>query len=129
MGVKLDDLPERHRAAVLRQLSSPGGNSTAGQHTPAARADLESDLHDFILEHAHSRGWLCVHSRMDRPTTTAVGVSDFIIVTPKTVLFVEAKRPGKKTTPKQEAFLMAVRCLGWPTAVVHTQEEYLTFVK
>lgn len=66
---------------------------------------------------------------MDKPTTTAVGVSDFVLITPKTVYFVEAKKPGKKPTPKQQAFLTAVKCLGWPSAVVYSREEFLAFMQ
>ena len=85
-------------------------------------------MHDYILEYCHSRHWLAVHSRMDKPTTTALGVSDFIIVAPRFVAFVEAKRPGKKPTPKQLAFLHAIGSLGWPTAVVHSKDEFDQFI-
>lgn len=104
--------------------------TTEGQQAGrgAKNDDPESALHDFILEYAHSKGWLPVHSRMDRPSTVAVGVCDFILITPDNVYFVEAKRRGGKPTPKQQAFLTAVRCLGWPATVLHSREEFLAFM-
>jgi len=65
---------------------------------------------------------------MDKPTTTALGVSDFILVTPKSVYFIEAKRKGGKVTPKQQAFLTAIKCLGWPAAVVYSKEEFCEYM-
>ncbi len=108
----------------------------AGRSVPVEEAkgagpgpDLEADLHDSILDFCKARGWLAIHSRMDKKTTTALGVSDFIIVTPKTVLFVEAKRKGNKPTPKQRGFLMAVSALGWPNAVVYSMSEFTQWVE
>jgi hypothetical protein len=64
----------------------------------------ESDLHDQIIEECKNRGWLYVHSRMDKPTTTACGVTDFIIATTDgRTLWIECKREGVKLTPEQRA--------------------------
>jgi hypothetical protein len=90
--------------------------------------DRESELHDEILTHCRGKGWLCVHSRMDRKTTTARGVSDFIIVTPCNVYFVECKRPGQKLRPEQQAFAANIKRLGWPCATVHSLDEFLQFI-
>lgn len=91
--------------------------------TPAL--DHESDLHDHILTYCRAKGWLAVHSRMDKRTTYAVGTSDFIIVTPKTVLFIECKRRGAKMTTEQLAFRAQILKLGWPHAVVHNMDEFI----
>ena len=110
------------------QTPTPTG-STAGA-TPASGSPLsyESDLHDYILDFWHARGWLDIHSRMDRKTTTAKGVSDFILVCPAFVAFVECKRKGKEPTKEQLAFLAHVKKMGWPNAVVYSQEEFHAFI-
>jgi hypothetical protein len=103
------------------------GNSTEELRPPAGQP-AESGLHDYILEFWHARGWLAVHSRMDRKTTQAVGTSDFILVCPKTVAFVECKRAPKKPTSEQLAFLAHVRKMGWPNAIVYSIEEFHNFI-
>lgn len=128
---QITDPAKRERVRRMMELmTSPNPGATNIKPTSARDSDdLESVLHDYILKYAHDRGWLAVHSRMDLPTTTAVGTSDFILVTPRTVYFIEAKRRGGKLTPKQLAFLTAIAVLGWPQAVVHSQEEFLNFME
>lgn len=63
---------------------------------------LEGDLHDKIEEELKLRRIYYVHSRMDKPTTTKLGVTDFIIAMPGGVtLWLEAKRHGAKLTKDQ----------------------------
>jgi hypothetical protein len=114
-------------AALKNPAGGPSG-PVAASVTVRPPLDPESKLHDHILEYVHSRGWLAVHSRMDRRTTTAKGVSDFIIITPKTVYFIECKRKGGKLTKEQQAFLTAIRVLGWPEAVVYSTAEFDAFM-
>lgn len=131
MGWKVHDLPQKYQKQVLGADGCSVQLAQPAEQAQAVRSSFnrESDLHDYILDVCRARGWLAIHSRMDRPTTTALGVSDFIIVTPKTVCFVEAKRKGGKPTPKQRGFLAAVGALGWPNAIVHSQEEFEEFLK
>lgn len=88
----------------------------------------ESELHEKIAEYCRLKGWLAVHSRMDKPTTQALGVTDFIVVRPCTVLFIEVKRKGRKPTMEQLAFGAQIKKLGWPHAVVYSFQEFLNFV-
>jgi hypothetical protein len=126
MGWKLHDLPVKLRAQIEDAMAPRVKEPTVKPLGPGP--DRESDLHDDILRHCRDNGWLCVHSRMDRRSTNAVGTPDFIIVTPGTVLFVEAKMPGKKLRPEQRAFAAHIRKLGWPHATVHTFTEFLEVV-
>ena len=119
-------------AGKLGAGAGAGGAVAASSPSPrlcGPGPDLEANLHDSILEYCRARGWLAIHSRMDKPTTTALGVSDFVIVTPNTVLFVEAKRKGNKPTPKQRGFLMAVGALGWPNTVVYSMADFESWIK
>lgn len=95
--------------------------------TPEASDSLEAELHEEIMQYCRLRSWIAVHSRMDKRSTVAKGVTDFIIVTPQTVMFIECKRPGKERTEEQLAFAQAVKTLDWPYAVVHTFQEFLEF--
>ena len=63
---------------------------------------LESPLHDDIEKELKRRRWYYVHSRMDKRTTTDLGVTDFIVAIPggKT-LWLEAKRRGAKLSKDQ----------------------------
>lgn len=91
--------------------------------------EKEAELHDYGREWFHSHGWLCVESAMHKPTTTQKGVPDHIGIGPKHVVFVEYKRPGQKLRPEQQAWVHALKALGWPTAVVHTRDEFDEFMK
>ena len=89
----------------------------------------ESKLHEQIEDHCRSKGWLAVHSRLDRPTTTATGVADFLILADHgTLLVVECKRRGGKPTPTQRAFAAHCRKLGHRYALVYDYFQYLSFV-
>lgn len=103
------------------------------RHRSPAPADaqspnLESDLHEQILDYCRSKGWRAVHSRMDKKTTTDLGVPDFIISAPGRVFFIEAKRKGRKPTPEQLAFMAHVRNHGHPCGVVYSFQEFLYVV-
>lgn len=127
---------EAFNARVEATKQSRAGDTVSHRITSAKGAmpfavagpALESDLHDQIMDFCRPMGWLVVHSRMDRKTTTAKGVSDFVILTPKSVGFVEAKRKGNKPTKEQLAFLAHVKKMGWPNAVVYNLEEFKAFV-
>lgn len=103
-----------------------------------AKLSLEGDLHDDIIAYCKARGWLYVHSRMDQKTTTAVGVSDFIIfykafskVSPKgwpKLALIECKRPGKKQSPAQLAWAAHALKNGFKVHVVVSMEEFVKIV-
>jgi hypothetical protein len=90
----------------------------------------EAKLHDDIIAECRTRGWFVVHSRMDRPTTTALGVTDFIIALPAGVTWwVEAKRKGKKPTPAQMGVGVMLKHLAHRHAVVYSIEQFRELVK
>lgn len=66
----------------------------------------EKDLHEQIQEFCASKGWICIHSRYDRPATNQAGTPDCIIATDDgRTLWVELKRRGGKCSPAQNAML------------------------
>jgi hypothetical protein len=83
------------------------------------RVDRERDLHDDIETYCRMRFYLVCHSRMDRPSTIAVGFPDFVIFMPgRNVCFLEAKKRGAKATTAQFAKLAHARKLGFVAEIV-----------
>lgn len=96
---------------------------------PEADTGTESDLHDKIHAECRRRGWVVVHSRMDRPTTSACGVCDFIIFQDGgNVLCVECKSRVGKLSLDQNGFIAAMRKNGHNVQVVRSYSEFLQIV-
>ncbi len=100
--------------------------------TGQALADVkrEADLHDQILDYCKDKGWICVHSRMDRPSTNQVGTVDAIVATDDgRTLWVECKRAGGKLTPAQNAFIHWLERNHQQVCVVRSLEQFVMFTK
>lgn len=96
---------------------------------PSREAQREAKLHEEIAAECRRRGWYCVHSRIDRPTTTALGVPDFICAADGGRTFwIEAKGAKTKVTLEQAGTLQWLRSLGHVAAVVRSLEEFLNLV-
>ena len=114
---------------------NPAQNIEQNAPTCSARvtnrnADRESKLHDAILGECAVRGWAVVHSRMDRRTSQAPGVPDFIIAADggKT-WWVEAKRKGGKLSPAQRDFGFLLGHNGHELHVVYSIEDFMEVIK
>ena len=84
----------------------------------------ERDLHDQIDAYCRERGYLVCHSRMDAPSTVAVGFPDFVVFLPGArSCFLEAKARGGKATTKQLAKLAHARKLGFVAEIVDNIED------
>jgi len=93
---------------------------------PADACEDESKLHDEIRAECRRRGWMVVHSRMDRATTVAVGVPDFVIAADSGVTFwVEAKAKRKKMTLEQLACAAQLNKLGHRFFCVWNYQQFL----
>ncbi len=86
---------------------------------------LESDLHKAIEAELKRRRWYYVHSRMDKRTTTQLGVTDFIVAIPggKT-LWCEAKRKGGKLSQEQNITRHILLASGHWHEVVYSIEQF-----
>lgn len=94
--------------------------------TAKPEAQPESELHDQIAAYCSSRKWYFVHSRMDRRTTTAKGVPDFIIATDDgATLWVECKRKGAKPSIEQLGTNQWLKCLKHRAHIVWSYGEFL----
>lgn len=89
----------------------------------------ESDLHDQIEAECRRQGWVSIHSRMDRPTTTACGVCDFIIIARGEVFFFECKSRSGKLSISQLGFIAAMEKNGRTVHVVRSFNEFSEAMK
>lgn len=95
----------------------------------AKSPESEAKLHEQILAECDRRVWGYVHSRMDRKTTNARGVCDFIILADGGRTFlIECKLPGKKFSQSQLIFETLSRHNGHTVHRVETIEEFLRLV-
>lgn len=89
----------------------------------------EAALHNQILDECARRGWIAVHSRMDRATTTAKGVCDFLIIRDSgKVLLVECKSKTGKLTIEQQGFIAWCYKLQHTVHVVRSFQEFLEII-
>jgi len=104
---------------------------------PETGCERESDLHDQILAECKRRGWIAFHSRMDRKTTSNIGMPDFIILgvwsgsegtNSGHVWMIECKRKGGKLTPQQFGLQQWAANLGHTISVVRTFQEFLNLL-
>jgi hypothetical protein len=124
----MEGLMTRFTQSDIDRLNSKNSR----QPIPVAQASerrYERDLHDEILTECARRRFYVVHSRMDRATTQAKGVTDFIIAMPDSkTLWVECKRKGSKMTPEQNVTAHVLKALGHRHAVVHTLAEFIALL-
>lgn len=100
--------------------------------TPASTLNpvsLEADLHGQIEAYCKGKGWLVVHSRLDRPTTVAVGTVDFIIAADGgRTYWVEVKRHKGKCTTAQLGTIAWLQKLGQTAAICWSMDDFLKLV-
>ena len=121
-------LPTNPTASVLRLNPELFGRRVAPV-AAAERPDDEAELHDQIESYCNARGWLICHSRMDKPSTIAVGFPDFTIhMHGARTVFLECKAPGKKATVEQLRKLAHARKLGFIAEIVENMDSALAAI-
>jgi hypothetical protein len=102
-----------------------------GDHELARAALPERRLHDQIIDYCARQWppWPCIHARMDRRSTIAIGCHDFTIFAPGRVICIECKRVGGKMTTEQIGWAFQMQKVGFIVQIVHTFDEFLTIVK
>jgi hypothetical protein len=102
----------------FREMQARVAPKVADKRNPAAVV-REGDLHDEIIKHCESKGYLYFHQRMDKPSHGPIGFPDFVIFMPMAMtVFLECKAKGGKTTVEQLAKISHARKLGYIAEVV-----------
>ncbi len=116
-------------ADVLAHQARIAKNRGTLDAPPSEGVTDESDLHDRIIAECRRRGYVIVHSRMDRRTTTAVGTTDFVIAADRgRTLWLECKTVKGKLTREQEATIHWLKGLGHVAEVIRSFEAFRAIV-
>jgi len=125
MGIDLTSLNEKQRALIdlsdrERLRISPSG----GGRTKMIRK-LEGDEHQQFLGYLERNEYAYAHSRTDKPTTTNLGVPDFLVG----ALALEFKLPGNKLSPEQETWRRRHEARGHPYFVVSSYPQAIEILE
>jgi hypothetical protein len=98
--------------------------AAASPATGGAGCSSEAPLHEHILARCRALGYYVIHSRMDWPTSVAVGAPDFVIAARDgRVVWIECKTAKGKLTAKQQAHVAWLRALGHDVFVCRSKGE------
>jgi hypothetical protein len=118
------------------ELMTPEDRKALGRKVMTVKEAGEKQARGHELQHHKDlvqwltlNGWLYVHSRTDKRTTTAKGVPDFIIFYAGKVLCVELKAPGRYLTKEQEAWRHECRNAGHEYLVSYSLIASITLIK
>lgn len=114
-----DAILSRMPASARRTM----GLQTGEEATAKCLARSERELQNQIAGLLTIRGiWFC-RSRMDRPTTQAKGVPDFLLCLLGHAVALEAKYDKGKLSAEQERTHEQMKANGWKVHVVRTLDE------
>lgn len=89
----------------------------------------EKQEHDELIRYLEHKGWFYHHSRMDKATTSARGIPDFIVGLCGQGVCIEFKLPGRKLTPAQEEWKERATNSRWPYYIFHTAVEAIKMLQ
>lgn len=93
---------------------------------PILEAEIQQQIDDFLKTQSHRCWW--DRKRMDKPTSSRVGVPDFVGVFAGFAFGIEVKRPGSKPSVEQIGELAWMQKAGAKTAVVFSCDEAKDFL-
>ena len=93
---------------------------------PILEAEIQEGVEQWLKTQSHHCWW--DRKRMDKPTSSRLGVPDFIGAFAGIPFGMEIKRPGQKPSAEQLAELAWMRKAGAQTAVVFSVEEAKDFL-
>ena len=94
--------------------------------TLSVPVDRESDLHRQVQDWLDAHGWVYIHSRMDRKSTTSEGSPDFVIGCPNgRTLWLELKSRRGKIRPEQRYWEVQLRRLGHIHSFIRCMNDFL----
>ena len=130
MGIPLHQYQEMLTRVSRNKVRGPISDVTLEDRVPSDAEPREGDLHEKIEAECRRRGWCYVHSRMDRRTTTACGVPDFVVYGDGGRMWTfEAKSRSGKLSTEQRGFMAMAERLGHRIHVVRSLREFLEIVR
>jgi len=87
--------------------------------------EIQQEIEDWLMTQVHQCWW--DRKRMDRPTTSRVGVPDFVGSWRGRAFGLEVKKPGGKPSTEQQGELAWMRKAGAVVGVVFSKEEAVEF--
>ena len=93
---------------------------------PILEAEIQEGVEQWLKTQSHHCWW--DRKRMDKPTSSRLGVPDFIGAFAGIPFGMEIKRPGQKPSAEQLGELAWMRKAGAQTAVVFSVEEAKDFL-
>lgn len=114
--------------ARLSRTTALGGDSRTNRNVQ--HDGPESDLHEKILEHCKSRGWICFHGSMAHRTKRTSGEPDFTILADRArVFFVEAKSKTGKRSMEQLGLSLWAEKLGHKIHLIRSMQDFGEAIK
>lgn len=118
-------MPRRDQAWLNAYEAKHRGKNFPTCLTQSAGVEREADLQEEIEEYCRGRQWICLRSRMDKPTTRMRGEPDLTILAPGgIVLWIECKRKNEKPTTEQLGFHAWAERLGHKVYVVRNMDGF-----
>lgn len=93
---------------------------------PILEAEIQEGIEQWLKTQSHRCWW--DRKRMDKATTSRIGVPDITGVFDSVAFGIEVKRPGQKPSAEQLGELAWMRKVGAQTAVVFSVEEARDFL-
>ena len=90
-----------------------------------SEADIQQEIESFLMLHTHECWW--DRKRMDRPTTSRVGVVDFVGAWRGIPFGLEVKAEGGKPSPEQLAEMAWMKKAGAVVGVVFSKGDAVEF--
>ncbi len=127
--MKAQILPESFLKCVSPADRKMLGQMTAAEGLAAFAAREEKELHKLISLELTRFNIVFAHSRMDKRTTNAKGLPDFLFVYHGIPYAIEAKAPKGVLTPEQVRTIVRMEENGWSCHVVRSFEEFKTILE
>lgn len=114
-------------AAVSEELLKKKTAKLNARPPRKLESEIQSEIEDWLMTQAHQCWW--DRKRMDRPTTSRVGVLDFIGSWRGAAFGLEVKQPGEKLSDAQNRESAWMKKSGAVVGVAFSKDDAVAFFK